>query len=61
MTNNMLTTFWASVDANNKGGEICWDSVLWDMFFTYPEKEEDKEFVRKLYKLIDEIDTHMAS
>ena len=58
---HMLVTFWESVDANNKGGDVCWDTVMWDMFFTYPEMETDKQFVRQLYKLIDSVETQMAS
>lgn len=60
MTNEQIKAFWTAVDANNKGGEVCWDSVMWDIFFEYPELETDKSYVRELYKLIDSVDTVMA-
>lgn len=61
MTNAQILSFWASVDSNNKDDNVCWDTVLWDMFFEYPELENDKEFNREIYKLIDSIETQMCA
>ena len=61
MTNAQITSFWRSVDANNKGGDVNWDSVLWDIYFEYPELESDIEFNRKLYKLIDSIEDQLLA
>ena len=56
----LLVSFWNAVDNNKSGGDVCWDGVMWDMFFEYPELETDKQFVRQLYKLIDSVEENMA-
>jgi hypothetical protein len=61
MTNAQILSFWASVDSNNKGGNVCWDTVLWDIYFEYPECEQDKEFNRNLYKLIDSVEDQLLA
>lgn len=60
MTNKMIKSFWASVDSNLTNDSVCWDTVLWDMYWEYPELEGNKAFNREIYNLIDSIETNLA-
>jgi hypothetical protein len=60
-TNEMIDQFWTSVDDVRKDDEVCWDTVMWDMFFAFPEMENDKKLLRDLHKLIDSVESMMRS
>jgi hypothetical protein len=61
MTNEQILSFWTSVDSNKNGDNVCWDTVLWDMFFEYPELENNKEFNREIYRLIDQVEDMLCA